>query len=114
MGNLAQGSIDYGNEDVNEGQVTDESGPYQQQDGQFENLQRGGFLDYVQEEPGEEEHNSNAHESQLKNGNDTIKEDLIENDDEEDEHLDDYEDEDMLVRPSPEDREFFKKNLDSF
>ena len=47
--------------------------------------------------------------SNLKNGNDTIKEDLIENDEEED----DFEDEDMLVRPSPEDREFFKKNLDT-
>lgn len=61
--NLAHGSVEYGNEDINEGQVTEESGPYPQQEGQFENLQRGGFLDYVQEDPGEDEHGSNAHES---------------------------------------------------
>lgn len=72
------------------------------------NVHRGGFLKYINDE--DESRNVNV----VKEGNDTIKESLIEGDEDEDDEPQDLEGSDVLLQKSPEDRKYLNDNLKNF
>ena len=78
---------------------------------ELSNVHRGGFLQYINNEEAEEEsRNLNV----IKEGNDTIKESLIEGDEDEDDEPQDLEGSDKLVQGSPENRAYLNANLANF